>query len=656
MTERQFNRLVNEAEWNYHFGSNHDMSPYHSDNRYQMLGRETGHFGSGTYFSTYKEVNHLKSFHDEETRRRNGYVTGNDDPEEDINHDHRFIQIKDHIYRVDFDLYKNLYRVRSKRQGDVLFTMLKNVNAMFNNIAHLGGFKPQEAHYDNARYYQIIERNARGLGLRCPSYYELTRMAQRHAMDKDAPQSFSTVFMEWNGYNGVNVSGVEYYDNTKHGSVIYDLSKVDGDMEEVSPSNLYTPTMNTSYDNTIVSDGFDDVGYKSLTRSGVITPDELNAMPLNGALRVLKNCMDNGEVLDAYKISSLGKELARRYLRLLYVKRPKNRWGDDEIASAIGSHADWFAEAIEEAKAYYWVNYNSKGLDVFCELLYVFDRKLPWGLSDEDESRMRREYADNLLAHLERDLTNYEKEELGEFLNAYGNDLNESVNSVLKASNSGYVDLKSAVKNFNKWFKGSKVVEANGDPLLCYHGTTNGGFYTFNTIEGVDKKTKWQLLFGSHFTNDKEQGELYAKGKRLMTVFLSIKNPLDVTKNGEHSVCMRYTDGTEGYDMHPELIDKIDSILPPRLVKKYKFKDSHCEGYVLWNVLNDMTPFKARKLVEALGFDGIKYDARYQMGPMIRGYANERTDVSWIALYPTQIKSATENNGSFSPTDGDIRS
>lgn len=233
---------------------------------------------------------------------------------------------------------------------------------------------------------------------------------------------------------------------------------------------------------------------------------------------------------------------------------------------------------------------------------------------------------------------------------------NENVNSVLKSSNPNYVDLKTAVRNFNKWFKGSKVVETNGDPLLCYHGTPKGGFYVFNTIEGVDKKTKWQLLFGSHFTNDKEQGEYYMgnnkrnKNKMLYTVFLSIKNPLDVTKNGEHSILIRYTDGTSGYDRHPEMIDKIDSILSPRMVKKYKLRDSHSEGYVLWNLLNDMTPYNARKLVEALGFDGIKYDARYQMGTQ-----NERTDVSWIALYPNQIKSASENSGMFSSKSNDIR-
>ena len=123
----------------------------------------------------------------------------------------------------------------------------------------MGNFEDgSHANYNNAINYQIISRNAEALNLKCPSYYKLTRMAQEHGKDKDAIQSFSTLFMELNGYNGVNVSGVEYYDNTLHGSVIYDLSKVNTDMEEVSPKSLFTGLRDHSYDNTIASKGYGD--------------------------------------------------------------------------------------------------------------------------------------------------------------------------------------------------------------------------------------------------------------------------------------------------------------------------------------------------------------------------------------------------------------
>ena len=54
--------IIKESEWNFHFGSNHDMRPHVSDNKYQMGGRETGHFGSGTYFSTYRDIKDIDKY------------------------------------------------------------------------------------------------------------------------------------------------------------------------------------------------------------------------------------------------------------------------------------------------------------------------------------------------------------------------------------------------------------------------------------------------------------------------------------------------------------------------------------------------------------------------------------------------------------------
>ena len=237
-------------------------------------------------------------------------------------------------------------------------------------------------------------------------------------------------------------------------------------------------------------------------------------------------------------------------------------------------------------------------------------------------------------------------------------EIEETVRGVLKANNPNYVDLKTAINNFNKWFKGSKVVEDNGDPLLCYHGTPKGGFTTFNTIEGVDKKTKWQLLFGSHFTNDMEQAKVYMgntkkKTKMLYTVFLSIKNPLDITYG--KSVISKPLTSDEEYALseRPELVDAIKEVIPKRMLNKHRINDRYNECYHLWNLLNDMTPFQARKVVEQLGYDGIKYDARYVSG--VYGYnRSERRDVSWIAFYPNQIKSACNNNGMFDPNSDNI--
>ena len=392
--------ILKESEWNFHFGQNHDMRPYVSDNKYQMFGRETGHFGSGTYFSTYKGANGVKNIDNY------GDLSRNMNP--------NFIEIANHVYRVDFDLYKNLYRVRSKRQGDILYTMMRNLNAMYNRIVSQGHYNSRMANYDNAKYYQVIKRNSEALGLKCPSYYELIRMAQRH----EGVQSFSTLFMEWNGYNGVNVSGVEYYDNTKHGSVIYDLSKTDTEMEEVRPNNLFTGFKDAPYDDTVAMNGYDDEIVNSLNGEYITWYDKLNDMPLNKALRVLKNYCDSGNILNYYTIRDLKPELVKRYLRMIFAKNPIGGWDDPVLDKFVnGDESSRYARLIDEYDAYYWVNYVPRSKtrsSVLTNLLSNFEQEIPWNLTVEEERKKKEEYLNKLMSYMERELTPYEQEYIRE--------------------------------------------------------------------------------------------------------------------------------------------------------------------------------------------------------------------------------------------------
>ena len=400
ITPKQYG-VLKESEWNFHFGKEHNGKPYISDNKYQMAGRETGHFGSGTYFSTYKgEFDNRSSVVD---KYGDGYGVSNPN----------FIEVADHIYRVDFDLYKNLYRVRSKRQGDVLYTMLADLNHMFNRITVNGNFYPNRARYDNSDLYQRIKANADGLGLRCPSYYELTRMAQRH----EGVQSFSTLFMEYNGYNGVNVSGVDYYDNTKHGSVIYDLSKVNDDMEEVTPKELYSGYKDSSYDNTVVQGYSGNPRIEALKGEYIDWYNKLNDMSLSSALRLLKNYTSSGEILGYFIVSKLNEELIKRYLRILFVKKPRGRWSnpiDDEIVN--GKHDKYWAELIDKCGAYYWVNYvsDNKYHSMLINLLSAFSWNIPWSVNADEERRMKEDYYNKLMSYMQRDLTDYEKQYIKE--------------------------------------------------------------------------------------------------------------------------------------------------------------------------------------------------------------------------------------------------
>ena len=135
-------------------------------------------------------------------------------------------------------------------------------------------------------------------------------------------------------------------------------------------------------------------------------------MPLERALRLLKNYTDSGHILNVFNIQKMNPDLIKRYLRLIYVKRPRTYWGsaiDDEMLS--GDESKYYARLIEEYKAYYWVNYESgkKYNSFLINLLSNFTWNLPWDLTSEEERKKKEEYLNMLMSYMQRDLTEYEQ-------------------------------------------------------------------------------------------------------------------------------------------------------------------------------------------------------------------------------------------------------
>lgn len=225
-------KLLNESEFNYHksrpdqsIGDIEDIKnikPYGSDNLFMMEGRGTGHFGSGLYFSTFS----CQNFDD------------SDNPKKE------FTKVKDNVYRVDFDIYKNLFRVKSPNHAEMLFKTLKLINESFYLLVR--GYDGKNYHFEMNKKFKIIYlkiiNNAEYLGLNIPKYREYINMIKEAVNDmnnKTKRASMSTRIMEYNGFNGVNVSGIDWYDNIEHGSVIYDLSKLSSNPVKVKDPRLF---------------------------------------------------------------------------------------------------------------------------------------------------------------------------------------------------------------------------------------------------------------------------------------------------------------------------------------------------------------------------------------------------------------------------------
>ena len=144
---------------------------------------------------------------------------------------------------------------------------------------------------------------------------------------------------------------------------------------------------------------------------------------------------------------------------------------------------------------------------------------------------------------------------------------------------------------FKAWFSGSKVVDAEGKPLMVYHGTS-ADFAIFKPSHG-------DFGDGIYMTSDAAEASDYANnwspttakdGANVMPVYASLQNPYYTTPEDR----------------------KLDSDV-------------------------------VRKKAEKLGHDGI-----------IRTWKNS-DQIHVIAFNPTQIKSAIGNNGNFDASNPDIR-
>jgi hypothetical protein len=145
----------------------------------------------------------------------------------------------------------------------------------------------------------------------------------------------------------------------------------------------------------------------------------------------------------------------------------------------------------------------------------------------------------------------------------------------------------------------SKVVDADGRPLVVYHGTT-ADFSKFSSEFMGDGDGRLDWGEGFYFTDRADAASGYAGGDggNVMPVFLNIKNP-----------------ATNKVMLSPEVQDALG---------------------------DDMGFEDLSSLLESQGYDGVEFTHR--------DGAKE-----YVAFRSEQIKSATGNNGDFDPANPDIR-
>jgi hypothetical protein len=187
---------------------------------------------------------------------------------------------------------------------------------------------------------------------------------------------------------------------------------------------------------------------------------------------------------------------------------------------------------------------------------------------------------------------------------------------------------------FRKWFGDSKVMDADGEPLVVYHASTSPitefkpksygtagdhGYFYFAASEAWSKK----------FAKD----ELGVKPSMHKT-YLSISNPLDL--RGQVMTGRGWTDYLSGLGVNVtgSLRQKLNAA-PAR------------QEIAAWQLLRYDTPQNGavrEQLIDA-GYDGLI------MSDVDRGKMDNTT---YVAFSPAQIKSAIGNSGAFNPEIQDI--
>lgn len=202
---------------------------------------------------------------------------------------------------------------------------------------------------------------------------------------------------------------------------------------------------------------------------------------------------------------------------------------------------------------------------------------------------------------------------------------------------------------FKQWFgdwqndpeNASKVVNPDGTPKRMYHGTNADREFTMFNTYGANYGLYGA---GSYFTDNPEVAQGYThkgrgKNPRVYQVYLNIRNPI---------VMEQEADVDRWLNALPELVDYItvpgDSELAAvtnrdfyRAMEEY-FAD---QGLTKWEAAED-----AMDTLKAMGYDGINH-----VGGMNKDIQHD----VWIAFDPEQIKSATDNIGTYDTEDPDIR-
>jgi predicted transcriptional regulator len=263
---------------------------------------------------------------------------------------------------------------------------------------------------------------------------------------------------------------------------------------------------------------------------------------------------------------------------------------------------------------------------------------------------------------------------------------------------------------FKRWFKDSKVVDANGEPRVMYRGQRR--------VAKPDRFVMTQGRALPSFASDPDVANVYAlqldtlsygKGSNIMPVFLSMQNPLDIRSAGEEIALdelmeklnwdfsiengLKNEKPVIGYGDLADALEDLDELIYSTNAE-FKIDAANAKGYRIksfekladaiteWGEDGDIDSIELAltdvtfdtyllgdsegliRLIEKSGYDGIIHKDVFDVGAAY--YPGDKTKLeegigggpvidTYRPLEQTQIKSAIGNTGAFDENNPDIR-
>lgn len=211
---------------------------------------------------------------------------------------------------------------------------------------------------------------------------------------------------------------------------------------------------------------------------------------------------------------------------------------------------------------------------------------------------------------------------------------------------------------FKKWFgdwendpeNASKLLDDNGEPLVVYHGTKN----KFDEFDPT--KMSWEARLsqqgpGFYFTNNKKAASGYGKP---INTYVSIKNPLEIKESSQNITKEQALELFNNGDY-----DWFYTNYLPFITKQTGTREQLLDKYISDNLGRGFDKFVLKNIKRAYtqeaGYTKLLNNMQDVLG--VDGIIERptKTDAVYVALSPNQIKSATENVGTFSTEDNRIQ-